>query len=210
MKALVLLAVCLAPSAFAGDVKLKISGPDGVSGSATMTNKLLEDGSKLVRLSMNLKYQNGESADVLQESTYGADGEPKRMLQTFKVGSKKTSVVVTFDADGAQVVVTDGGAGTKTNKVVRPDGVVANKAEFWFLRDKPRPGQSVDFFAFRVSEQAWAKTRSRYEGKKEIVIGGKKVSAHLVSTGEAKAYYDDAGDLYRFEVGKMTFERASE
>ena len=209
MRQLVLLTVCLAPVAYAGDVKLAISGPDGLSGTAIMTNKLLDDGNKLVRLTMKLKYENGEALEVLQESSYSPDGEPKRMLQTYKGTSRKTSVVVTFDSDGAQVV-SDNGSGPKTNKVVRPEGSVANKAEFWFLRGKPKIGQSVEFFAFRVSEQAWAKTKSKYEGRREIVILGKKVSAHLVTMGETRAYYDDIGDLYRFEIGKMTFERAAE
>ncbi|MBS1713569.1 MAG: hypothetical protein JST30_04455 [Armatimonadetes bacterium] len=209
MRHLALFTVCLAPSAFAGDVKLSITGPDGLKGTATMTNKLLEDGNKLVRLTMKLKYENGESVDVIQESSYSADGEPKRMLQTYKGTSRKTSVVVTFDPDGAQVV-SDNGSGPKTNKVVRPQGSVANTAEFWFLRDRPKVGQSVEFYAFRVSEQAWAKTKAKFEGKREIVVGGKKVSANVVSMGESKAFYDEAGDLYRFEIGKMTFERTAE
>jgi len=209
MKHWALFAAFLAPGVFAADVKLGITGPDGLTGTATMTNRLLEDGTKLVRLTMKLKYENGESVDVLQESSYSADGEPKRMLQTYKGSSRKTSVVVTFDSDGAQVV-SDNGSGPKTNKVVRPDGPIANKAEFWFLRDKPKVGQTAEFFAFRVSEQAWAKTKAKFEGRREIVVQGKKVSSNVVSMGESKAYYDDGGDLYRFEIGKMTFERTGE
>lgn len=193
--------------AWAGETKLKVSGPDGLEGSATMVSKMQEDGSKSVRLTMKLKYGDGQTADVLQESTYSAKGQPLRMLQTSRSAGRKTSVTVTFTSEGAQVVM-DRGDGPKTNMVEGPNGTTADPSVMWFVRDTPKKGQSSECFTFRVSEQAWQKTKTKYEGKKEIIVLGHKVMANLVMAGEFKAFLDDQGDPYRFEIGGLTLERA--
>ena len=198
----------LGTTCFAGEVKLSVTGPDGLTGNATLINKIQEDGTKYVRLSMKLTYSDGQTSDVLQESSYSAKGEPIRMLQTSKVGPKKSSVVVTFTEEGAQVV-SDKGDGPKTNLVVRPDGSTANPTEFWFCKVPPKKGQVVEFFTFRVSEQSWTKAKTRFEGTREIIVGGKKVVANLVQIGEVKSYSDEEGDPYRIEFGKLTMERIS-
>lgn len=190
----------------AGEVQLSVSGADGLKGTATLINKIQEDGTKYVRLSMRLVYTDGQTADILQESTYSASGEPIRMLQTSKSGTKKTSVVVTFTEEGAQVV-SDKGDGPKTNFVVAPGGSTKNPTEFWFCKDLPKKGQVAEYYTFRVSEQSWVKAKSRYEGKKEIVVDGRRVSANLVQLGEIKSYTDDKGDPYRVELGALKLER---
>ncbi|MBS1724984.1 MAG: hypothetical protein JSS66_18750 [Armatimonadetes bacterium] len=207
MKTILLLAPLLVSVAYAGETKLKVTGPDGLDGTAVMSIKLQEDGSKTVRLTMKLKYGSGQTADVLQESSYSAKGEPVRMLQTSRSMGKKTSITVTFTSEGAQVV-TDRGDGPKTNLVVRPKGTTADPSVMWFVRDTPERGQSTESYTFRVSEQTWQKTKTRYEGKKEIVVTGHKVNANLVVAGEFKAFVDDKGDPYRFEIGSLTLERS--
>lgn len=195
--------------AFAGEVKLKVSGPDGLDGTATIINKILEDGSKYVQLTMRLKYSDGQVSDVIQESSYDKNGEPVRMLQSTKAGSKKTSIVVTFSAEGAQVV-SDKGDGPKTNMVVRPTtGSTANPTEFWFARTQPKIGETAEYFTFRVSDQTWIKAKSRFEGQKEVVVDGKRVMGNLVQMGEIKSYSDAVGDPYRIELGKLVLERVS-
>lgn len=203
-----LIAFSLAAAALAGEVKLKVSGPEGLDGTATMVNEVQEDGTKYVRLTMRLKYGDGQVSDILQESSYNKDGEPIRMLQTTKAGNKKSSIVITFTAEGAQVV-SDKGDGPKTNMVVRPDGKVANLTEFWFAKIQPKIGETAEYYTFRVSDQSWVKTRSRFEGQKEIVVDGKKVKSNLVSMGEIKAFLDSIGDPYRIELGKLVLERVS-
>lgn len=196
-------------SALAGEVKLKVTGPEGLDGVATIVNKVQEDGSKYVRLTMRLRYGDGQVSDILQESSYDKTGEPVRMLQTTKAGSKKTSVVVTFTSEGAQVV-SDSGDGPKTNMVVRPtDGKTANPTEFWFAKTQPTSGQVVEYYTFRVSDQAWIKTKSKYVGQKELVVDGKRVKSNFVQMGEIKSYFDEAGDPYRIELGQLLLERAS-
>lgn len=206
---LVAIALLVAASACAEETHLKVSGPDGLSGTATLVNKIQADGTKYVRLSMKLTYEGGQTSEILQESSYNAEGEPVRMLQTAKARGRKSSIVVTFSDEGAQVVA-DRGDGPKTNLVQRPNGAIANPTEYWFSKTKPAKGQTAEFFTFRVSEQAWTKSKARYEGVREIVVAGKKVSAHLVQIGEVKSYLDEKGDPYRVELGQLTLERTAD
>ncbi len=194
--------------AWAGETSLKVTGPDGLVGSATLVNKVQTDGTKYVRLTMKLAKGSEPATDVLQESSYNGKGEPVRMLQTTKNGPVKTSVVVTFTAEGAQVIA-DHGDGPKTNMVVNPAGSTANPSEFWFVGKAPKTGDSFEYFMFRLSDQSWQKSKVKFVGKQDIVVGGKRVSANLVQSGEAKAFLDDKGDPYRIEVGGLTLERAS-
>lgn len=208
MKVLAAIAlVCAHQAAHAGEIKLTVRGPDGLTGTATLVNKIQQNGSKYVRLAIKLELGGGQTSDVLQESSYSPTGVPIRMLQTSKSTGKKSSIAVTFSDEGAQVVV-DKGDGPKTNLVVRPEGSIANPTEFWFSKIKPTKGQVVEFFTFRVSEQAWTKVKVRYEGVKEIVVSGKRVSANLVQMGEVKTYLDEQGDPYRIELAGLTLERA--
>lgn len=200
--------VCATAFSRADEVKLTVTGPDGLAGTATLVNKVQQDGTKYVRLSMTLSYGGAQKSEILQESSYSPLGEPIRMLQTSKGQGKKTSIVVKFSEDGAQVV-TDKGDGPKTNLVVPPSGTIANPTEFWFSKAKPTKGETAEFYTFRMSEQGWAKTKAKYEGDREIVVEGKRVTAHLVQMGEVKSYLDDKGDPYRIELGKLILERAS-
>ena len=135
--------LCLGSTSFAGTIKMKVSGPDGLNGTATMVNKIQDDGSKYIRLDMRLKFGDGQVSDVLQESIYDKTGLPVRMLQTSRNGTKKTSIVVTFTNEGAQVV-SDQGDGPKTNMVLRPSkGSIANLSQFWFSKIKPEPGATI-------------------------------------------------------------------
>lgn len=202
----ILLASMSAAFCSAGETQLSVTGAEGLKGTATLINKIQEDGTKYVRLSMRLVYTDGQTAEILQESTYSPLGEPIRMLQTSKSGSKKTSIVVTFSEEGAQVV-SDKGDGPKTNFVVTPGGSTKNPTEFWFCKDLPKKGQVAEYYTFRVSEQAWVKAKSRYEGKKEIVVDGRRVNANFVQLGEIKSYTDDKGDPYRVELGSLKLER---
>lgn len=204
---LVLVLGIAAAVASAGETKMSIVGPDGLTGTAKLENKVQDDGSKYVRLEMQLSFADGQNSEVLQESSYSAKGEPQRMLQTVKRNGKKTSIVVTFTPEGAQVMA-DRGTGPQTNMVISPvDGQTANPSEFWFSGVVPRVGQAVEFSVFKVSEQAWAKTKAKYVGDQDLVVAKKRVRAHLVVIGDAKTYLDDKGDPYRIEMGSLVMER---
>lgn len=196
-------------SCFGSVTKLSVKSDNGLSGSATLTNKVLNDGSKYVQLSMELKNSSGQKVVVIQESSYDSNGKPVRKLQTTNLGSAETkqSVQVSFDSKGAQVKIVAGGK-TATETVAYPSGKsLLAKPEFWFVRDKPAPGAVTTYWRFDLGTQSWVETKTTYHGKREITVGGKKVSAHLTEYAGAKAYLDDNGDPYRIEMGATVMER---
>ncbi|MBL8064911.1 MAG: hypothetical protein JNM34_03530 [Chthonomonadaceae bacterium] len=204
----IVVAAALVRASLAGETQLSVKGPDGLTGTAKLSTKLLEDGSRYVSLSLRLSYNGNLETDVLEESTYDSKGRPVRMLQTTHASGKKTSTSVNFTEEGAQVVTNKSGT-MKTNLVVFPEGTTANPTVFWFCRDKPEKGRSVEYYLFRLSESSWSKAKSRYDGDEDIVVSGRKVTAHVVRIGEVTSWLDDKGDPYRIELQGLTLERTN-
>ena len=79
-KTFILALVLVACSALAGEVKLKISGSGEVSGSGTLINRILENGDKYVRLTLNLQVVGGGKVTVQQESLYDKKRQTKEKV----------------------------------------------------------------------------------------------------------------------------------
>lgn len=179
-----------------------------LTGTATVVNRILDDGSKYIQLSMNLS-EGGRKVSVLQESTYSKAGEPTRKLQTTSMagGGAKQSVVVTFEARTA-ILKVDAGGKSATEKVPFPTGkATAAKPEFWFIRDTPTPGAVSTYWRFDLSSQAWVETKTTYVGTRAITVDGRTVKAHLMIIGDVKAYVDEKGDPLKLVSPTISMER---
>ena len=211
MKRLISLAfLVLVTTVFAGQTDLALTGPEGMTGSARVTNQVQDDGSKYVQLSMTMRQKGGADVSVLQESSYDAKGNPVRKLQviTFPGGGGKQTFIATFDEKGANVSVEAGGK-TVTDTVPYPAGKsVRVVSEFWLIRDKPAPGAISTYWRFDIGTRKWEETKATYHGKRQLKIGAKTHNCHLVTVGEAKAYMDDNGDPLRVEQGGSVMERS--
>ena len=200
MKCLLPFVFLLATPAFAGDSVLTVSA-GSLKGRATLVNTVLEDGSKYVRLALVLTDEKGNSVNVLQESTYDKTGRPVRKLQTTTKpgGGSRQSLVVTFDANGANVKIDQGGKAV-TDQIAWPSGrKVEATSEFWFCRDQPKPGDVSTYWRYDLGELEFVETKCQYHGKRTIKVGGKDVSAHMVTLGDVTAYVDEVGDPYKIE-----------
>lgn len=170
-------------------------------GKATLVNRVLPDGTKYVRLGMILTDANQRNVSVLQESTYDQRGRPVRHLQVTNLAGNaaRQSITVTFDGGRATVRIDQGGQRTETTSDA-PAGVrIEALPEFWFVRDKPKAGDVSTYWRFDLGRQEWVETRAVYHGRRSIQVGGKEISAHLVTFGESRAYVDDEGDPWRIE-----------
>ena len=198
-------ALCLA-----GEVELKISGSSGLRGTAKLVNKLQEDGSKYVRMEMEMRSTNGQIVNVLQESVYDKRGMPVRMIQnTSTVGGTTQKIVATFDLLSVRVKATEGSR-SNDETLTMPAGTNPHaKYEFWFIRDKIAPGGTTSYSRFDLQTLKWERVEAVYRGTKQITVGGKSVTAHLVEIGGAKAYVDGAGDPWRVEMEGVVLERTS-
>ena len=66
-------------------------GDAGLTGTATLVNKVQEDGSKYVLLTMKLKSSGSPDVDVIQESVYDKTGRPVRKIQTTSIGGEQAN-----------------------------------------------------------------------------------------------------------------------
>jgi hypothetical protein len=201
-------AAVAATTALAGEVTLAISGTSGLRGTAKVTNKLQEDGSKYVRMEMELRSTAGQVVTVLQESVYDKSGMPVRMIQsTDAKGSKSQRIVADFGVATVRLRVTDGGK-TREESLSIPAGTnPVAKYEFWFVRDKVQPGGRTSYFRFDLQTVQWERVEVVYHGQRQITVAGKSVKANLIELGTTRAYVDDAGDPWRIEMPGITLER---
>lgn len=192
----------------AGEVTLKIGGSAGLKGTAKLTNKLQEDGSKYVRMEMELRSTDGQIATVLQESVYDKSGMPVRMIQnTESKGAKTQKIVATFSLGSVRIKVTDDGK-SRDETLAIPTGIsVTAKYEFWFVRDKVAPGGKTSYHRFDLQTTEWERVEVTYHGTRTITLDGKQVKSHLIELGDTRAYVDDAGDPYRIEMPGIVLER---
>lgn len=192
-----------------GQVKLQITMQGASSGSSTYTHKLLPEGTKLVQLSVDLEAVGGRKVTVKAESTYGSKGEPLRVFHvTTSEGPRmRRQVVVTFDEKGAHAVEEVNGVRKVHNVELAPTAPSLNPSQFWFLRDTPKVGDSVQYFRFDVNELRWRLATTEYRGTESIQWNGKALKAHLVVEGDSKAWLDDKGLPYRMDVSGVKMER---
>ena len=208
MKRSLILGLLVVPILASAQAKFQVWVAGKKAGTATLTQKLLTDGTKSVNLSMELK-TDSLTATLRSESTYSAKGIPLRKFQETQVPSQKIrrTIVVTFDDAGANAVVDLNGKRT-TKRVPLPN--TANKAdlsEFWFLRDKPKVGAVVKAYTFDLESLSWEMIVTTYVGVVDATIGGKKVKANKTESQKGKAFIDDAGVPLRLELSTGALER---
>ncbi len=176
------------------------------SGYATIEQSILPDGSKLIKLRMQIGTPE-QQVRLATESLYDKDGKPVTMSQ--EVGRVRDQA--NFDASGAIVTHKDGGS-EKTRAVTlvetapRSDG-----SQFWFVRDQPTLGQSIQTYQFGLTSGEWELVQTQYMGEKQITTGGRQTRAHVVishrNSGLVKAYLDDRGEPVLIEQGSTRMER---
>lgn len=178
-------------------------------GTANATHRLNADGTKLVQLSIELA--NGKTkVKVRQESVYSAKGEPVRSFQEVTGENPRISrrVIVTYDADGANVVIDEDGK-RETKKVELAKTAPRQQAsEFWFLRDKPKVGSTDEAYRFNLDKLEWTIARSTYVGPKTLTINGKQVKCHEIKSSDGVSWVDDKGLPVRADYSGVRFELA--
>jgi hypothetical protein len=210
MKRLFLIgALTLAAGLLQAQVRLYVTLGGKRVGQAVASQKILPDGSKLVQLSMNLAGPGGSTVTLRQESTYSPKGAPIRKFHESLKSSprERRQVTVTFGKGGAQVVEEVGGKRNLTNVPLVASAPIEANSEFWFIRDKPKPGATDKYYHFNVSKMEWELLTTTYGGVKTILIGGKKVKAHEVKSSQGVAYVDDKGLPYQLQLGQIKLER---
>ncbi len=196
----------LITSAFAGQVKMKISG-NGVSGDAVVLIKVLDDGSLLNRVTMNL--DAGGKVKIFQESTYDKTGRPIKKTQTIvkQNGTLRQTITATFGKTKVVVAANNAGKQMKADLAFPRGSSILAKSELWFSKIQPRSGDINEYSRFDPNTQAWVKTKVIYKGRKSIKVGGTTYTAHLIETDGVQSYMDDKGDPIKTVTPSFTMER---
>lgn len=192
-----------------GQVKLSAIVEGKSAGEASLTQRVMPDGSKRVQILLELKGSDGRTVKVVSDSTYDPQGAPRRkFLETTQDRSpKRRTLVVTFDSEGAKVVEEVDGKRTIKSVPLVKTAPRENPSEFWFLRDTPQPGARVRYYRFDMDEQAWVLSNTRYVGPKTFLFGKQRVTVHEVVDDRVTALLDDQGLPYRLELPGVVFER---
>lgn len=165
-------------------------------GTAVVQKRLLDDGSKYVRLDLSMSRAGGTAVKVAQESTYRSDGTPVALSQTIEPkGSKITAVFGPSEV----VLTTDG----REKHIAYPEGTVKATPEFWVIRDHPKKGTRLTYQRLDLVSGRWEATPCEYQGT--VRLNGRVV--HVMKLGDSKAFLDDLGDPVRIEAGPTVMSR---
>ncbi|MFQ3587280.1 MAG: hypothetical protein SNJ74_10560 [Fimbriimonadaceae bacterium] len=177
-------------------------------GTARFSQKLLPEGGKLVQISMELEV--GErKARIRQETRYNARGEAVRVFQETVGDQPGTTrrIIADLSAEAADVVVEQGGNRTTRRVPLAPGAPRENQSEFWFVRDRPKPGDTAEFYSFELSTLEWRIRRIRYVRATQARLGDRPVPAHELSVEEGRVLLDEGGLPIRLEMGGLTLVR---
>lgn len=200
--------VVLAPALVGAQAKYQVWVGGKKAGTATLLQKVLPDGTKSVQLAMELKGSTVE-AKLRSESTYDSTGKAVRKFQETLIPAQKVrrTLIVSFDAKGANATMDLNGKRTVKSVPLPETAERADGSEFWFLRDKPKVGQSVSAYNFSLETLTWSLIVTTYLGRVDATIGGKKVKAHKTQSENGIALIDDAGLPLRLELSNGALER---
>jgi hypothetical protein len=174
-------------------------------GTASVSEKITEDGGKLSDLRMELS-SGGKTVVISETAKFDQDGRPlaKTLLQTGL--GPKIDRKANFAGGVAKVTMTVDGL-PQTKSYAAPAGSdIRAQSELWFLKTQPKPGAKVKYFRFDIKELKWVEEATTYVGPGNLKIGGKDAHAHLVKSGAGRAWVDDEGSLLRLEAGKLVMQ----
>lgn len=195
-------ALALSATATAGEVKVTMSGKDGLSGTGTVVTKVNQDGSMTQTTRFAMKGGSGPSMTVIEESQYSSAGRPIRRLMKMTSGaSVLQSFLIEYGKNGAVIKANSSGV-AKTETLKLPQGRIESPSQLWFVKTKPKVGQTDEYFYLEYGYSAWQKRKAEYRGPEKVKIGGgKTVTGHLIVNTGSKMWVDDKGDPLRIEVG---------
>jgi hypothetical protein len=210
MRQLIGFAFLTATALASAQIKLNLVRDGQSFGTATLTQKLRQDGSKQVQMSVELSGPNG-AITIRSESIYLASGVPQRKFQEVSVPGQKyrKTVIAEFSESNVHVTLDMNGA-RSVKDVALPKGTnAADKSEFWFVRDKPKAGDKVKCSSFNLDTLAWDAVETTYVGQVDLKLGQGLVKAQKTQSSRGVVYVDDQGLPYKLELPNGVMERVS-
>lgn len=208
MKTGIVIGVLALAAASQAQVKLQITREGKSIGIATVTQKMRQDGSKQVQMSMESNTANGP-VTFRSESIYQASGMPQRKFQEVAIPGQKfrRTIIAEFSEKSVRVTIDNNGTRTVKEVPLPKNGSSVDKSEFWFVRDKPAAGAKSSGYTFNLEKLEWETVTTTFSGAVEITIGGKKMKANKTQSDRGVAFVDDQGMPLRLELPNGLMER---
>lgn len=189
-------------------VKMSITLGGKNVGTAWITEKLTEDGGKRSQTKLILA-NNGLKSTFIDEVEYDKEGYPVRKYVRRQGPDGQEMRIATF-GDRLAEVVTEMNGKRSTQTVKAPEGCETRAAsEFWFIKNQPRVGQTDVYYRFDMDQLAWIETKVKYEGMRDLELGGQIMRTHCVTlAGMAKTWLNDLGRPLKVEAGKLVLVKS--
>ena len=201
-----LAASCIANCALA---QLDVLDPNGKK-MGTAKHTISTTGGKItttIVLNMN---QNGAAVVMTASTVHSAAGDP--LSQNF--GIKATNQGNTFNVAtkatfaGKKATLVSSGMGNSETKTVTAVGAVRDASIVWSTGKVPAVGTKTTYYQLDPTSAVFEKHTATYHGLRKLKIGGKDVSAHVItSTGggeTVKVYFTSKGELLKLESPQFT------
>ncbi len=179
--------------------KLSVAVQGQVVGTATLDQKLLPNGGVRQTMTMELSV-GGQKYRMHHTAEADRNGRPVREAEDEESPSGKKHTVAVFGSKSVSVRVTAGGKTTTKTVPIPATGSIVEKAAFWFLRDKPKPGTVENFQSFRMSKLGFEPQKATYVGMSDCIYAGKTIRAHEIRHTEGRMWVDSRGLPIRLEL----------
>lgn len=208
MRSFVIVAMGASTALSVAQVKLELLRDGKSAGVATVTQKLRQDGSKIVQMSMESSTPTG-ALTFRSESIYAASGLPQRKYQEIAVPSQKfrRTIVAEFSESSVHVTIDLNGTRSVKDIPLPKGGSAIDKSEFWFVRDKPAAGAKSKSYSFNLESMTWEQVQTTYVGPVELTIGATKWKANKTSSDKGVAYVDEQGLPLKLELPNGVMQR---
>lgn len=191
--ALVLLSTMAVGLSWAQQVKLALSMGGQPAGSATFAVKDLPNKGLSVRLEMAIEFQ-GVKFEGLLVDELDRNAMPVRRLESEKMQGESRSTTITYGAKNVVIKRTQGGKTTTETIAIPKDAKTSMSSNFWFIRTRPKPGQTSTTTRYSNNKNGWETKTTKYVGPTTITLKGKSVKAHkLTQSDSGVVYLDDKG-----------------
>ncbi len=192
-----------------GQVKMAVLIGGKKAGTASLSQKVTDKGGKVV--DMVLMIQSGDdNVHIESQWMYDPKGAPLRMFQQVVVSGKdhnRHEAIVTFDDDGANVVLDDDGDRSTKHIPLLSSNPREDASEFWFVRDQPIVGETVTAYRFNIDTLVWEQVTSVYRGMRPVTTDGRRELANVITSEQGSAYLDINGLPLRLELQNSAMER---
>lgn len=183
-------------------VEMDVLREGEIIGEARIGYEITPRGEKLSRFELT---STSPEARIRQETTWGSDGAPVRILYSVASESQPgTSILVDFSQQPPRYSAMSE-SGARSGFLSTRDRI-ANPTEFWFLTSVPKQDERFTYFSLQLPDMEWVQRTIIYKGRVRTAHAGEEEAHHVTIDGQ-NVYYDDAGLPWRIESGAYVLQR---